>query len=88
MAQLTVQGRLSDDTVNPDYQVSPQSMIDKFIGAETGAALEAAYFTLETDDGHTVQIIVSPAYQRQGGGMHEATMAAHISGRPAPDEEI
>ncbi|HEX3672266.1 MAG TPA: hypothetical protein VHT92_11240 [Candidatus Cybelea sp.] len=59
MARLFVKGRLADDTTLARFEVSPQELIDKFIGADTGAPLKEAVLTLETDDGHAVTLTVA-----------------------------
>ena len=59
MARLFVEGHLADGTSLARFEVSPQELVDKFIGADTGAPLEQAVFTLETEDGHVVTLTVA-----------------------------
>lgn len=59
MARLFVKGHLADGTSLARFEVSPQELIDKFIGTDTGAPLNEAVLTLETDDGHVVTLTVA-----------------------------
>lgn len=59
MARLFVKGRLADGTSLARFEVSPQELIDKFIGADTGAPLNEAVVTIETDDGHLVTLTIA-----------------------------
>jgi hypothetical protein len=58
MATFHVRGYLVNKSVFPDYEITADDLIDKFLGDDTGAPLDAASFELHTDDGYTVYITV------------------------------
>jgi hypothetical protein len=73
MARLRVRGYLVNDSIVPDCEISPQELIDKLIGNDTGAALETASFVLDTDDGYCVTISVPVPRQPRKGPQIDAT---------------
>jgi len=72
MARLFLRAYLVNNTIHPEYEISPQNLIEAFVGDDTGAPLSAACFYLETDDGHRVDITI-PAPGRKDGQMQRAT---------------
>lgn len=71
MARLFVKGLLADDTTLARFEVTPQELIDKFIGTDTGAPLKEAVLTLETDDGHVVTLTVAVPRTWHGSAANE-----------------
>lgn len=71
MARLFVKGLLADGTSLARFEVTPQELIDKFIGTDTGAPLKEAILTLETDDGHVVTLTVAVPQTWHGAAANE-----------------
>jgi lipopolysaccharide export LptBFGC system permease protein LptF len=79
LARLSVRGYLVNDNIHPDYEISAQKLIDAFIGDDTGAPLQTATFTLETDDGNTVTITVPfPKQSRNGPRVAASEIRARV----------
>lgn len=80
MARLRVRGYLVNDDTFPDYEISAQDLIDKFIGDDTGAPLQGAGFYLDTDDGYRVTISIAvPKQPRHGPREEPAGMRASVA---------
>lgn len=79
MATLELRGYLVNDVIYPEYQISAQDLIDKFIGDDTGAPLQTAVFTLRTDDGYVVTISVPfPKQPRRGPSVTATELHARV----------
>jgi hypothetical protein len=77
-ATLRVRGYLVNDEII-EYDVEPQTLIDKFIGDDTGAPLQTLAFELDTSDGHRVWISVPyPKQPRNGPGIDATEMFASV----------
>jgi hypothetical protein len=55
MTRLRICGYLANENIFPDYEIEPTSVIDKFIGDDTGAPLTSVLITLTTEDGYRVE---------------------------------
>jgi hypothetical protein len=78
-ARLFMTAYLVNDDIIDEREIAPQDLIDKFIGDDTGAPLLGAAFTLETSDGHKVDLGVQFPKQRRTGPRIPATeMFAYV----------